>query len=393
MKIRRYIGNNAQEAILKVKMDLGKEAVILSTKKIKKKGVLKFFSKPLTEVVAAIDDYNIKELKNNDKNKKIPNIINNHGINNGEIKENIKKDNFRVDNLENKVDKIETLLNKIYDEFANDSYKRGNNDKKHSNGKIMDMFLRNLVKNEVEEELAEKIIDIVQKKLKNNTSVNETASVLRQIIAGILGKPEPITLGDKNPKVVIFVGPTGVGKTTTLAKIAANYSLNQKKKVGLITADTYRIAAVEQLKTYAEILGMSVDVVYSSNEIKDTIKQNLDKDVILIDTAGRSYSDKGQFDELKEFINECNADETFLVLSATTSMLSCRDILKNYGFIKDYKLIFTKLDETPYAGIILNAKYLTKKSISYVTTGQSVPDDFEIANIETISKNLLGSMT
>jgi flagellar biosynthesis protein FlhF len=400
MKIRRYLANNAQEAILKVKMDLGNEAVILSTRKVRKKGVFSIFAKPKTEVLAAIDEkdrIDRKEIKDNKKADK-GNIINNHNLNNANLEEseNINENDTKVADLENKVNNIENLLTKMYEEFNTENFKNQRNltEDNDVKSRVMEVFLKNLLKNEVDNKLAEKIISLVQKKLKNGTSVNETAQVLRQVIVGILGQPKPITLKEDNkPTVVIFIGPTGVGKTTTLAKIAANYSLNQKKKVGLITADTYRIAAVEQLKTYAEILGMSVDVVYSSGEIRETINKNNDKDIVLIDTAGRSYRDKVQFDELKELIAECKADETFLVLSATTSTFSCKDILKNYSFLKDYKLIFTKLDETPYTGIILNAKYLTNKSLSYVTTGQSVPDDFEVANIETISKNLLGSMT
>jgi flagellar biosynthesis protein FlhF len=168
--------------------------------------------------------------------------------------------------------------------------------------------------------------------------------------------------------------------------------LNHKKKVGLITADTYRIAAVEQLTTYAEILGMPVKVIYSANEVKDAISQYGDKDIVFVDTAGRSYRNKTQFDELKTLVMATEADEVFLVLSTTTSLRNCREILNNYDFLQNYKLIFTKMDETPIPGIILNARVLTNKKISYVTTGQSVPDDIEIANIDKITKNLLGSI-
>ena len=191
----------------------------------------------------------------------------------------------------------------------------------------------------------------------------------------------------------MFVGPTGVGKTTTLAKIAANYLLDQKKTIGLITADTYRIAAVEQLKTYAEILGIPITVVYTPAEIKEAISMYAGKDMILIDTAGRSHKNKAQFEELKALITAAEADEIYLVLSATTSSSNCREIIKSYSFLTNYKLIFTKTDEAPMPGIILNARYLTGKSLSYITTGQSVPDDIEVANIDKITKNLIGSIS
>jgi flagellar biosynthesis protein FlhF len=160
----------------------------------------------------------------------------------------------------------------------------------------------------------------------------------------------------------------------------------------MITADTYRIAAVEQLKTYAEILGTPVSVIYSPSEIKAAIDQHSDKDLILIDTPGRSHTNKAQFDELKALVAASEADELYLVLSATTSNRNVQEILSNYSFLDNYKLIFTKLDETIINGVILNTRYFTGKSLSYVTNGQSVPDDIEIVNTGKITKSLLGSI-
>lgn len=385
MKIKRYIGNNAQEAILKVKMDLGKDALILSTKKVRRKGIKFFFGKPLVEVLAAID-------KNIDKGLKVDRKVENKEFLN---KINISRNNGdeKVFEFESKVSNMEKMISQIYNKLNNTDVKNRNikNNEKTSQ-KVLEVFRNNLIKNDVEEDIVKDIIVNVQNKLGNDINVNNSARLLRQIIVGILGKAKPISIENKTgPKKVIFVGPTGVGKTTTLAKIAANYSLNYKKSVGLITADTYRIAAVEQLKTYAEILGLPVKVIYSANEINTALEEYKDKDIVLIDTAGRSSKNKPQFEELKQLIEISRVDETFLVLSATTSIKNCRDILKNYNFLKVYKLIFTKLDESPISGIILNARYLTNKDLSYVTTGQSVPDDFEVANVDKIAKNLLGS--
>ena len=160
----------------------------------------------------------------------------------------------------------------------------------------------------------------------------------------------------------------------------------------MITADTYRIAAVEQLKTYAEILGIPVNVAYSPGDIMDAVNQHSDKDLILIDTAGRSHRNKAQFEELKALVTASDANEIYLVLSATMSSRSCMEILNSYDFLKDYKLIFTKTDEAPAMGIILNVRYLTGKKLSYITTGQSVPDDIETANIDKLAKKLMGSI-
>ena len=222
-------------------------------------------------------------------------------------------------------------------------------------------FYNTLLKNEIENEFAEKIMTEVEEKTEDKSNENETAEVMRDMISEMLGKPETIRLReDGKPTVVVFVGPTGVGKTTTLAKVAANYTLNHKKHVGLITADTYRIAAVDQLKTYAEILSIPVSVVYSPSEIKTAIEEFSDKEVIFIDTPGRSVKEKDQFDELKLLIENANADEVCLVLSSTTSVNNCKELINHYSFLEDYKLIFTKLDETPVVGVILNTRSIYK---------------------------------
>ncbi len=404
MIIRRYTGKDAQEAILKVKMDLGSEAVIFSTKKIRQKGFLKIFNKPIVEVVAAIDEFNKNlnktKLKTENKNTNEKEIdYEKKDQNEANFTTNFTQKEGKLVELENKVSNMEAMLKKIYDQVQVNTLPDSKREKQEVEPerkklpKIFEMFLNNLIKNEVEANIALQIIDTTHKKSLGNTSVNDIASILYNVISCFLGKPEMLKLReDGKPTIIIFVGPTGVGKTTTLAKIAANYALNYKKSVGLITADTYRIAAVDQLKTYAEILGMPVSVIFGASEVREAINLYKDKDIILIDTAGRSSNDHQHFEEIKGLIEECAPDEIYLVLSTTTSARNCQDIIKKYGFLNDYKLIFTKLDEAPVTGMIYNVKNLTQKSLSYITTGQSVPDDIEIANIDKITKNLLGSI-
>jgi flagellar biosynthesis protein FlhF len=374
MKIRRYMGSDTQEALLKVKMDLGNDAVILNTRKVRQKGLMKLFSKPMVEVLAALDE-------EYGKKKESPGSAPNN----------------KVADLENKVNNMEVLLQKIYSQMKSATAKSAEADKDEKSreqSNVLQVFYGNLVRNDVDPELARKIIQAVSEKVGENAAVNDAASVLYNMIAGLLGKPETLKLReDGKPTVVIFVGPTGVGKTTTLAKIAANYALGYKKKVGLITADTYRIAAVEQLKTYSEILGIPISVAYSPCEIGEAINGYSDRDLILIDTAGRSTKNKSQFEELKALVMASQADETYLVLSTTTGVRNCRELVSNYNFMEQYKLIFTKLDESPVSGILLNARQMTGKPLSYITTGQSVPDDIEVVSIEKITKNLLGSIT
>jgi len=367
MKIRRYMAGNMQEALLKVKMDLGNDAVILNTRKVKRPGLLNFFKPPLVEILASLEEEEEEAKK-------------------------IAVEDPKVKELENKVKSMESMLEKIYNQVTEKS-----NDNTTSfvadTTKIYDVILENMRKNDVEEETISNILARLKEQgLDESSNVNEVFTMFRKEIIRTLKQPSSITLDGMNrPKVVMFLGPTGVGKTTTLAKIAANFMIREKKSVGLITADTYRIAAVEQLKTYSEIMGAPVNVIYSPNEMQDAIKKYEDKDLVLIDTPGKSHKNKKHFDEIKDLFTQSKPDEVYLLISAGTKMKDCKEILKAYSFINDYKLIFTKVDETESLGIVLNVMNITGKRLSYFTTGQSVPDDIETINVDQLSKRLLGN--
>lgn len=390
MKIRRYLASNAQEAMVKVKMDLGDEAVILNTKKVKKKGIMGLFAKPMVEVLAAIDELQAPTRPKIQEQRQTPQVQTQ------KIETSRKEPDYKLDTLETRVSGMEVLLGKIYTQISsNDKNALKVTQQSEINTKppVLDIFYENMIKNEVEPSLARKTIDAVAAKIEGTNGLNEAASVLSNMISSTFGKPETIKIkGTDGPTVVAFVGPTGVGKTTTLAKIAADFTLNARKTVGLITADTYRIAAVEQLKTYAEILGIPVTVVYDPSEMKTAIAKYSDKDIVLIDTAGRSHKNKVQLGELKEMLEISTPDEIYLVLSAASSYKSCCEIIENYEFIPNYKLIFTKTDEATACGLILNIKALSNKCLSYITTGQNVPDDIETINVDKLAKNLIGKI-
>lgn len=403
MRIRRYTGKDIQEAMLKVKMDLGSDAIILSTRKVRRKGIKGLFLKPLTEVLAAVDD-DFGAKKKTPEPEKI-------------TKPNEEK--IKIEMLEDRLNRMESMLKSICDDVKDvkkeEAPKRDEEPKvtenilysrpKTDTGRTaaitqytvshvpadtpFSLFEKRLSDNEVEPE----IIDALEKRIKlfarNPENYDEITAIAERIVKDILGQPQIIHFRDDGkPTVVMFVGPTGVGKTTTLAKIAAEYSLRQRKKVAFITADTYRIAAVDQLKTYAEILNIPVSVIYTPQEVKEAIAGYQDMDLILIDTAGRSHNNEMQFSELKELVNTAEADEIYLVLSCCVGRSTCRDILKHYSFLKDYKLLFTKYDEARVPGVILNVRYATGKPLSYVTLGQSVPDDIEVADVDNIVKSI-----
>ncbi|MDD3852910.1 MAG: 50S ribosome-binding GTPase, partial [Syntrophomonadaceae bacterium] len=190
--------------------------------------------------------------------------------------------------------------------------------------------------------------------------------------------------------LVFLVGPTGVGKTTTIAKLAANMTLLEGKKAALITLDTYRISAADQLRTFAEIIDISISVVFSPVEFMEALAKYKDMDIVFVDTAGRSPYNQEQLDELKQYVEIARPDETILVLSVTTETNELVAIYNRFEQVGIDKVIFTKIDETFSYGQILNALYEIKKPIAYITNGQSVPDDIEVPDALNLARLLLG---
>lgn len=193
-----------------------------------------------------------------------------------------------------------------------------------------------------------------------------------------------------NSRIVQFIGPTGVGKTTTIAKLAAEQVLKHNKRIGFITSDTYRIAAIDQLKTYASILNVPVEVVFTSEELEEALQKLNDCDLIFMDTAGRNYRDQASVDELNGLISQHGQSETYLVVSLVSKYNDIKAIIDNFQHFKLDKVLWTKMDETSSYGSILNVLYEYSLPVSYITNGQNVPDDISLLNPETVVEHLLG---
>jgi flagellar biosynthesis protein FlhF len=227
-----------------------------------------------------------------------------------------------------------------------------------------------------------------------------TATQLRQpqamwsLLAGLVERElkiaGPIKPTRGRRKVVALVGPTGVGKTTTLAKLAANFRLRDGVKLGLITVDTYRIAAVEQLKTYAELIELPMKVVTTPDEMRRALDDFAGLDLVLIDTAGRSPQDEPKIHELHQILQAAQADEVHLVLSLTSSLKTLTNIAANFRPVGVTSLILTKLDEAPGLGALYSLARQVAAPISYLTTGQDVPDDIEPAVAVRLARLVLG---
>ena len=305
--------------------------------------------------------------------------------------------------LEEKLDNLQNLLEKQLSQqeekaAAEEADKEAalEAQKKEEENRTRVNFLRllynKMIDNEVHEKYANEIIDEIEKNCKQDSSMDYMLSDIYQRMILKLGKPYMVE-EEKGPKVLFFVGPTGVGKTTTIAKIASSFCVEQKKKVALLTSDTYRIAAAEQLRTYANILEVPFRVVYTAQEITNAINDFKEYDYILVDTTGHSPNNEAQRESMSELINSVETTakkEVFLVLSAATKYRDLMKIADTYKEIADYKLIFTKLDETSTLGNIYNLKMYTGASLSYVTCGQNVPDDIAYFNPQATVKQLLG---
>jgi flagellar biosynthesis protein FlhF len=209
----------------------------------------------------------------------------------------------------------------------------------------------------------------------------------------MLPPASPLELVDENrPTIVALVGPTGVGKTTTLAKLAAQMKLRENRRVGLITIDSYRIAAVEQLKTYAQILQVPLIPVVTAEDMADAVKRLADVDLILIDSAGRSQRDEPRIAELGRFLQIARPDQVHLVLSATSRESQLKEAVERFSAVGARRVIFTKLDEAVGFGVMLNILKTAGLRLSYLTAGQSVPDDIEAGSARRVAELILGTV-
>lgn len=389
MIIKKFQGKTETEAILAARDEMGNNAVVMNIKKITPKGLSRFFKKELFEITAALEERDSQVTNHEYKEEKLDLTANE------EMSYYLKKEEPSA--IEEKLDTLHSLL-----EMQLKNEKQVNNSKKemdleeNETMQYLKMVYGQLIQSEVEESFANQIIAEVEKSLKKESSLDMILAAVYQKIILKLGQAEPMNFENKKKKLVFFVGPTGVGKTTTIAKIASDIKLENKAQVALVTADTYRIAAVEQLRVYANILDIPLSVIYTNNELSQGIRELDNKDVILVDTAGRSHKNAKQFEEMLQLIQEVEIDEAlfekeiFLVISATTKYKDLAGICKTYEKLGKIKIIFTKIDETIDLGNILNIAMLTGNPLSYATFGQNVPDDIKVIDVQGIAKHLLG---
>jgi flagellar biosynthesis protein FlhF len=359
MKIKTFYANTMAEALRSVKEEFGSEGLILSTKEVTARSAW-FRARPAVEVVAAIDNG-----VESDQDLFLPSH------------QRTMQDHAGRGETESRgqLTKLDTEYSEMRRALYNLARPTLPSASLFSESAACELY-QDLVTNEVDEWLAYKLLDEAQVNL--NPEERSQRSALVKAVNGVarsLIRTEDEAQGLPSKKVVAFVGPTGVGKTTAAAKLAAYLALEKKKRVILVTTDTFRIGAVEQLKTYAGLIGLPFRVVAQPAELGQAIQENRQRDYILIDTAGHSQRDLGAVQDLMQVLQETPEIERHLVMSATTKPLDMREIVDRFSICSPDCLLFTKLDETSTFGPIFNELVRTQKPLSYIADGQRIPED------------------
>lgn len=410
MKLRTFTAETMAEALSRVKREVGADAVILHTRTFKRGGVFGFGAKPVVEVTAACGKQVGRARRQKAENSPraqvarqlhsppaltlppspppMPAMRDDYAPAGDLIKRTYAAAKSElaatvavappVDHakLADEMRQVKRMVERMMHEQR----------KPKTAGDLPDALFdayRNLLEQEVAEELAQEVVQRVRGVLTED-ELNDPAACRGAVLESVKTLlPKPAEVGDGKPRVkgrprtIALVGPTGVGKTTTVAKLAANFKLRERQRVGLVTLDTYRIAAVEQLRTYAEIIGVPLRVVSSGPELADAIATFSDCDVVLIDTAGRSQRNGDRLEELAKTLELASPDEVHLVLSSTCTQKVLLEVVERFGAIRTDRVIFTKLDEAVSFGVLVNVLRKVDKQLSYVTTGQEVPHQIE----------------
>lgn len=403
MIIKKFQAKTENDAVEAAKKELGSAVVIMNVRKVKRKGPFGFLLPQLTEVTVALEEESEQKVQSLRKNTdsqngnavKAEKTAESRHVAEGEL-QGQKNFERQLENsmIEEKLDSLHSLLEQQLKKPEEETEEAPEEETKEDEmSRFIKLVYNTMLDNEVDEKYANLIIDEMEKNNKPGTPFDHALADVYQKMILKFGNSQELTESQKGPKVVFFIGPTGVGKTTTIAKIAAEYQLDKKKKVALLTADTYRIAAAEQLRTYAGILEVPFRVIYSAEEISQAVRDFQDYDYIMVDTAGHAHQNEEQRESIKELIHAADGltdTDVFLVLSATTKYNDLKKIVDAYREVTDYRLIFTKLDETEERGNMFNIRLYTGAEICYVTCGQNVPDDLESFNPQKTVKLLLG---
>ncbi|OBZ16895.1 flagellar biosynthesis protein FlhF [Bacillus sp. FJAT-26390] len=401
MRVKRYVVNALPEAVSMIRSELGKDAVILNTKEIKVGGFMGMFRKKKMEVIAAIESNQAnvptpqQRTANPQVDAAVEQILQTAQRTATAVMEPpvpapapvpVKESNDRKEREQFIIDEIRDLR-----EYMVKLSKQQHNLAAMSEPLIQ--LKEHLLEQEMDPAWVERLLQGIEEKQHEVEGEFSKDQVWELAAAQIDEWLRPYSGSgiSSHVRVVHFVGPTGVGKTTTIAKLAAEQTLKKGRKVGFITSDTYRIAAVDQLRTYATILNVPLEVVFSQMDLTRAFKQLEEQELIYMDTAGRNFRSELHVSEVNSLLQTTEPSETVLVLSLTgktRDMAAVADHFSKYGV---RKVLFTKLDETSVYGAIFNLIMNFEFLPTYMASGQTVPDDIELFQIDVYINKLLGS--
>lgn len=412
MRVKRYVVDSMPDALQKIRTDLGKDAVILNTKEIRSGGFLGLFGKKKIEVIAATDAGQAQPAPP----AMSPAAMKTTTASGSQLAKLIEEASAAAAKRSVAVPSSPTALMEepIVPPVSRPSMvrERGKEDLLLDEIKVMKemmakltasavekprypepilKFERLLLEHEVSPDLVEKLLSKAAEEFDGEFSPKSddyAFELIKQQLKDILYTPNTKGIAS-DTRIAHFVGPTGVGKTTTIAKLAAEQVLKANRKVGFITSDTYRIAAVEQLKTYANILNVPLEVVFSPQELARAFQSLQDCDIIFMDTAGRNFRNQMYVSELNALLQSKGKSETYLVLSLSSKYKDMKAITDNFAKFRLDKVLFTKMDETNSYGSIVNLLYDFPLQLSYITNGQNVPDDIIETNEDRLIDLLL----
>jgi flagellar biosynthesis protein FlhF len=414
MRIKKFVGPDVKSITLQMKSELGPEAIVLNTRRVSKGGVLGVLGKDMIEITAAIDEQ--VDLQHSTYSPEV--VRDQQGLPGRNFETLLRNSGLQLPSGEVRPGNPQTVdgLKKVAEHFE----KRHSDTAKALPSRVRDTAEYVQLKSEVEdiksvvtgiaqslkysqippmpEALREAYITLLEQDVDEEAAAQLTEAVFRamppaqldkkdvvdrrliETIAAVVKTGTTVKPKSKRPRIVALVGPTGSGKTTTIAKLAAIEKFLNNARVGLITVDTFRIGAIEQLRTFASIADIPMEVVYRPSEMTAAIKKFADKDIILVDTVGRSQRASKDLADLKKFVDASKPDEVHLVLSASTGLKTLQEVTEKFKVLRPNNVIFSKIDEAVTFGPLFNIAQKANVNVSYLTTGQGVPDDIVAAD-------------
>ena len=386
MEIKTFRAKTMQQALNLVRSELGAEATVLHTRELNTGLVGRFLRGRQYEIAASVD--RVTPNQGTQALAATPAISTEGDVTTTEQPLDIDYGARYRDHFHRQAEQGLDELHALAEQLRERSHQRPNRQLPEA---IFQIYT-DMIESDIEERVAQELVERLRSASEIDMSKPDalTAELVR-ILADELSVSGPIEALPGQGRVVALVGPTGVGKTTTIAKLAANYRLRENRRVGLITVDTYRIAAVEQLRTYADIIDLPMEIVSTPREMREAIARMSDLDLILMDTAGRSPRDEVKIQELKSMLAEAEPDEVHLVLSAVGGARSLATTAERCATVGTTSMLITKLDESPALGNLLSVTRNCNLPISYLTDGQNVPDDIQVAEPKKLARMILGT--